>query len=164
MPMKVYIQVKKLGKRMQTVGSIPYELETCPATLRELIVCMVNQGVERYNERLRSGEQNKALSEAEIQDMSQVGKIAFGRRKTEKIDGKRNEFHIVKQAEYPVYQGIHDAIVSKDIWDAAQAFTDGLYRFFVGEQEITELDALLQLCEGDTIAIIRLTMLTGGLF
>lgn len=49
------------------------------------------------------------------------GDIAYGRRKTEKIDGKRNEFHIVKQAEYPVYQGIHDAIVSKDIWDAAQA-------------------------------------------
>ncbi len=28
-----------------------------------------------------------------------MGKIAYGRRKTEKIEGKRNEYHVVKQAE-----------------------------------------------------------------
>ena len=139
--MKVYIQVKKLGKRIQTVGSIPYELETCPATLRELIACMVNQGVEGYNERLRSGEQNKVFSEAEIQDMSQVGKVAFG-----------------------IPFGEREANPQKAVDAALLAFTDGLYRFFVGEQEITQLDAPLNLSEGDTIAIIRLVMLTGGLF
>ena len=139
--MKVYIQVKKLGKRIQTVGSIPYELETCPATLRELIACMVNQGVEGYNERLRSGEQNKVFSEAEIQDMSQVGKVAFG-----------------------IPFGEREANPQKAVDAALLAFTDGLYRFFVGEQEITQLDAPLNLSEGDTIAIIRLVMLTGGFF
>ena len=141
MPMKVYIQVKKLGKRMQTVGSIPYELKTCPATLRELIICMVNQGVEGYNERLRSGEQNKALSETEIHNMGPVGKIAFG-----------------------IPFGQKEADPAKAVDAALLAFSDGLYRLFINEQEITELDRPLQLCEGDTIAIIRLTMLTGGLF
>lgn len=139
--MKVYIQVKKLGKRIQTVGSIPYELETCPATLRELIACMVNQGVEGYNERLRSGEQNKALSEAEIQDMSQVGKVAFG-----------------------IPFGEREANPQKAVDAALLAFTDGLYRFYINELEITELDTPVHLCEDDTIAIIRLVMLTGGLF
>lgn len=139
--MKVYIQVKKLGKRIQTVGSIPYELETCPATLRELIVCMVTRGVAEYNERLHSGEQCKTLSETEIQDMSQVGKIAFG-----------------------IPFGEREANPQKAVDAALLAFTDGLYRFFINEQEMTELDAPLKLCEGDTIAIIRLTMLTGGLF
>lgn len=139
--MKVYIQVKKLGKRIQTVGSIPYELETCPATLRELIACMVNQGVEGYNERLRCGEQNKALSEAEIQDMSQVGKVAFG-----------------------IPFGEREANPQKAVDAALLAFTDGLYRFYINELEITELDTPVHLCEDDTIAIIRLVMLTGGLF
>lgn len=139
--MKVYIQVKKLGKRIQTVGSIPYELETCPATLRELIACMVNQGVEGYNERLRSGEQNKALSEAEIQDMSQVGKVAFG-----------------------IPFGEREANPQKAVDAALLAFTDGLYRIYINEMEITELDTPVHLCEDDTIAIIRLVMLTGGLF
>ena len=141
MPMKVYIQVKKLGKRMQTVGSIPYELNTCPATLRELIVYVVTQVVTEHNGRLQSGEQNKALSETEIQDMSQVGKIAFG---------------------IPFSQKEADSAKAVDA--AILAFTDGLYRFFINELEITELDAPLRLCEGDTIAIIRLVMLTGGLF
>lgn len=139
--MKVNVQVKKLGKRIQTVGSIPYELDTCPATLRELIVCMVEQGVEGYNKRLRSGAQTKALSETEIQDMSQVGKIVFG-----------------------VPFGEKEADPQKAVDAALLAFTDGLCRFFINEQEITQLDAPLQLWEGDTIAIIRLVMLTGGFF
>lgn len=52
-----------------------------------------------------------------------MGKIAYGRRKTEKIDGTRNEFHIVKQAEdaYEIYDGIHEAIVSEEMWYDAYA-------------------------------------------
>ena len=48
------------------------------------------------------------------------GKIAFGRRKTEKIQGSRNQYHVVKQEEYPVYDGIHDAIISEENWQLAQ--------------------------------------------
>ena len=48
------------------------------------------------------------------------GKIAFGRRKTEKIQGSRNQYHVVKQEEYPVYDGIHDAIISEEDWLLAQ--------------------------------------------
>ena len=49
------------------------------------------------------------------------GKLAYGRRKNEKIPGTRNQYHIVKQAEYPVYEGVHDAIVSEEDWLMAQA-------------------------------------------
>ncbi|MGN1117050.1 MAG: recombinase family protein, partial [Acutalibacteraceae bacterium] len=48
------------------------------------------------------------------------GKLAYGRRKTEKVNGARNEYHIVKQDEYPVYDGIHEAIVSEEDWLLAQ--------------------------------------------
>ena len=47
------------------------------------------------------------------------GKLAYGRRKNEKIAGTRNEYHIVKQEEYPIYDGIHEAIVSEEIWQLA---------------------------------------------
>lgn len=52
-----------------------------------------------------------------------MGKIAYGRRKTEKIEGTRNEYHIVKQAEdaYEVYDGIHEAIVTEEMWYKAYA-------------------------------------------
>lgn len=48
------------------------------------------------------------------------GKLAYGRRKTEKVNGARNEYHIVKQDEYPIYDGIHEAIVSEEDWLLAQ--------------------------------------------
>lgn len=139
--MRLNIQVKKLGKRVQTVGSAACELANRPATLRELICALVKQGVTDYNDRIRRKEPGRAISDLEMQDMAQVGKIAFG-----------------------IHHSAQEADLQKAIDTAILGFTDGLYRFFVGEQEITELDAPLRLAEGDAIAIIRLVMLTGGFF
>ena len=47
------------------------------------------------------------------------GKLAFGRRKNEKIPGTRNEYHIVKQKEYMLSDGIHEAIISEEMWNQA---------------------------------------------
>ena len=47
------------------------------------------------------------------------GKLAFGRRKNEKIPGTRNEYHIVKQKEYMLNDGIHEAIISEEMWNQA---------------------------------------------
>ena len=49
-----------------------------------------------------------------------AGKLAYGRRKTEKIPGTRNQFHIVAQKEYPVYDGAHEGIISEEVWQQAQ--------------------------------------------
>ena len=49
-----------------------------------------------------------------------MGKIAYGRRKTEKKQGTRNEMHVVEQSEFPVYDGQHEAIISEEDWYLAQ--------------------------------------------
>ena len=43
-----------------------------------------------------------------------MGKIAYGRRRTEKRQGTRNEMHVVEQSEFPVYDGQHEAIISEE--------------------------------------------------
>lgn len=48
------------------------------------------------------------------------GKIAYGRRRTEKVHGTRNEYQLVEQDNYLIVDGKHDAIVSDDVWQAAQ--------------------------------------------
>ena len=48
------------------------------------------------------------------------GKLAYGRRKNERIAGTRNQYHIVKQDEYPVYEGVHEAIIPEEMWQMAQ--------------------------------------------
>ena len=47
------------------------------------------------------------------------GKLANGRRHNEKIPGTRNQYHIVKQDEYMLYDGAHEAIVSEEDWQLA---------------------------------------------
>lgn len=47
-----------------------------------------------------------------------MGKIVYGRRRNEKIDGTRNEYHVVKQDadSYELYDGQHEAIISEKDW------------------------------------------------
>lgn len=48
-----------------------------------------------------------------------MGKIAYGRRRTEKKLGTRNEMHVVEQSEFPVYEGQHEAIIPVEDWNLA---------------------------------------------
>lgn len=48
------------------------------------------------------------------------GKIAYGRRKTEKVYGTRNEYHLVEQDNYILTDGQHEAIIAEDVWQAAR--------------------------------------------
>ncbi|MBR3738953.1 MAG: recombinase family protein [Clostridia bacterium] len=48
------------------------------------------------------------------------GKIAYGRRKNEKVHGTRNEYRIVESNDYLLVDGLHEAIVSEEMWQAAQ--------------------------------------------
>lgn len=49
-----------------------------------------------------------------------MGKIAYGRLKTEKKLGTRNEMRVVEQLEFPIYDGQHEAVISEEDWRLAQ--------------------------------------------
>ena len=79
---------------------------------------------QRYEKKVR---QNGSLNQFSSNFIRQVldnpiycGKLAYGRHKTEKISGTRNQYHIVKQSEFPIYDGAHEGIVSVEDWEAAQ--------------------------------------------
>ena len=48
------------------------------------------------------------------------GKIAYGRRVTEKIDGTRNDYHQVRKDSYIIVQGIHEGIITEEDWNKAK--------------------------------------------
>lgn len=48
------------------------------------------------------------------------GKLAYGRRRSEKIPGTRNQYRTVKTNDYMLHAGIHEAIISEEDWLAAQ--------------------------------------------
>lgn len=45
------------------------------------------------------------------------GKLAFSRRKNEKILGTRNEYHVIEQDNYMLNDSIHEAIISEKLWN-----------------------------------------------
>ena len=61
-----------------------------------------------------------ALIRRIIQNPVYCGKIAYGRRKTEKVHGTRSDYHLVEQDNYLLVDGIHEAIISEEVWEQAQ--------------------------------------------
>lgn len=89
----------------------------------------INTVARRLNERgLKKKIRNNANTDrigasfvkAVLDNPVYAGYLPYGRRKTEKIDGTRNEFHVVKQSKFEMFDGKHEAIISKETWEIAQ--------------------------------------------
>lgn len=69
--MVLYMNMKQLGKRRNTVDQVPFTYAAAPGSLRELIAETVKLCVSRYIEAMNRGE--AVLSNAQIDDMAQIG-------------------------------------------------------------------------------------------
>lgn len=56
------------------------------------------------------------------------GKIAYGRRRTEKVHGTRNDYKLVEQDDYLLVDGLHEGIVSEELWHEAAGEVTGTGR------------------------------------
>lgn len=78
---------------------------------------LAKQGINKIP---RQNGKNELFSETMVRGILDnpvyAGKIAFGRRKTEKKKGSDLK-HIVKQAEFDVFDGEHEAIISEELWE-----------------------------------------------
>ncbi len=76
--MKINVNLKALGKRKASVQPAVCEIDGCPATVRELILAVVQTGVEEYNQRMEHSQLLSCLTREEIQEKAQAGKVGFG--------------------------------------------------------------------------------------
>ncbi|MBE5766438.1 MAG: hypothetical protein E7335_04625 [Clostridiales bacterium] len=139
--MEIKIHAWQLGSKKDTITPQPFYIHCPPATLRELIRECVYCCVQTYNSRLDENDTPNPLSKVEIENMSNIGKIAFGFN----YNGKR-------------------AIPHEAYENAISCYEDGLYRVFLDDEELADLDSPIILSEGSTITFIRLTMLAGRSF
>lgn len=139
--MTIWVYVKKIGKKLQSLKPCAFEIPGKPDSLKALIRALVEYNVSVYNHRLNHHDPSSLPSAQEMEDMAQAGKIGFG-----------------------ILYGTREADPAEAVETALEGFSDGLFRFFLNGNEITELNAPLDLKDNDEITIIRLTMLTGGFF
>ncbi len=136
--MDVFVHVKNLGKKKDILPPTPYEIADGVSTLRQLLTEIVRTEVEKYNAKENGAQIIPFLTKEELNDQAEAGKVSFG---TVYSDKKAN----LKKAQN----------------NAVQCWKDGLVRVFMDDEELTELDAPIQIPENAVFTFIRLTFLTG---
>jgi len=139
--MKIKVNLKSIGKRKQSVEPVIYEIQGNPYTVREFILAVVETGVREYNERMESPELLRYLTKEEIEDKAQAGKIDFG-----------------------VNYGEKKAQLSEAQDNAIQCFEDGIYRIFMNEKPLENLEEEIPITEESVFTFVRLTMLAGRMW
>ena len=138
---QIAVAVKHMGNIAKKVQTCPFRLNCSPETARELLDACVEVCVAAYQARAEASGNPKPLTDAEYDRMQEIGKFAFG------VHYNPNAVHVEKAKE-----------------TALEAFTDGLVRIFIGNEEITELDIPIGIAEGDAVTFVRLTMLSGRMW
>lgn len=139
--MNIYISLKSVGKRKKGLDKVSGTLPDDISTLHQLIEAVVRHEAKAYNTRGTDKMLVDFLTEEHIEDKVSVGKVGFGRLYSDK---KANP--------------------DKACEAAVQGFADGLFRVLVNDTEATNLDAPINIQDGDTITFIRLTFLAGRLW
>lgn len=139
--MEILVNMKKLGKRKNSIEKVPYKLNKTPSTVRQLIEEMVTVCVGDYNQRMESRELLNHLSLEEMEDQAAGGKISFG-----------------------VNYGEKQADAEQAVENAVQCFEDGIYRIFHGTKQLENLEDPIELTKDSELTFVRLTMLAGRMW
>lgn len=134
MIMRVNI-IKKKANSLKDLGKETIEIPIV-STLKELLIAIFyNECNHLYNNQI------KILTEKDIKDLAQLGKISFS-----------NLYNTDKKDLDDLIE-----IMFKD-------FTDGLYKVFINGQECENLNEHIQIKDDDEIVFIRFVMLAGRLW
>ncbi len=138
--MNIKIRIKQIGSRRDKIGVVPFMIENRPDTVAALITECVKTLVALQKGRINKSEL-KPFSEAELEAMSEVGKIAFG------------ELFNKKEAD-----------PDEAVGNALKAYEDGLFRIFIDEAEAGSLNDSIEIRDDSIVTFIKLTMLAGRLW
>lgn len=139
--MEVTVYLKQIGKKKNSVQPAVYHLSARPQNVRQLIEEMVMSCVKAYNERMEASELLRCLSKNEIEDRAAAGKIGFD-----------------------INYGEKKADTKQAVENALQSFEDGIYRIFLDDGELTDLDAAVHITQETKLTFVRLTMLAGRMW
>ena len=139
--MKVFVNVKQIGKKKNKIDRKEYEISGEIKTVKELLTEFVTINVKKFNEGLIEDDVVPYLTDEKISDLSDAGKISFG----VDYNGKKQD-------------------LEKAIENALQSYEDGIYRIFVNDEELGEINGKATLKENDELTFVRLTMLAGRMW
>lgn len=138
--MKVFVKLKSAGKRRPVLDNSPYELAEDIRTVAELIADVVKKEVAAYNDTKTGMQLFQWMTEKEIGEQAEIGKVGFGARYNEK--------------NVEPEQAVETALT---------AYKDGLFKIFAGERELGAPSDPAGIVPGEVLTFIRFTFLSGSL-
>ncbi len=130
--MKVKVVLKSVSKT-RGIEYVDYHVKNNIITLKDLLINLCDIEIDKYE-----NNEFKVLSQEDINTMVNQGKISFGFKYRKDVINREKAYE-----------------------NALLSFKDGLYRVFINDEEIEDLETNLNLKENDILILIRLTMITG---
>lgn len=140
----IHVNVKQLGKKHPILAEQPINIDTKKDTIsiQELLYLIVQQQVENYNQKSIEKEDEdvqKLPKDNYLPLLIESGKASFSSIYNE------NKVNLIKAQE-----------------TASQAFEDGMFAIFLGEQQFEDLAEEVSLITNQSFTFIRLTFLVGS--
>ena len=146
--MKILFEQKKPGRLKQTIKPMVVDIDLKNHTVDGLITSTVKRFVEIYNdsfsqtpEEFDNDTQHAVISSRDISDLAEAGRVAFG-----------------------IVFGGKPVVEEEAIINALQCYEDGLFRIFLNGTQLGRGKEYIDIKEGDTVTIVRLTMLAGRMW
>ncbi len=130
--MKVKVVLKSVAKT-RGIEYVDYHVDNNITTLKDLLINLCAIEIDKYE-----NNEFKVLSQEDINTMVNQGKISFGFKYRKDVINREKAYE-----------------------NALLSFKDGLYRIFINNEEIEDLETNINLEENDILILIRLTMITG---
>jgi hypothetical protein len=139
--MNLKISAKQIGRKHPLIDNTIIEIEDIGPhpTLKDLLFAVVAQQVHEYNGKPLEKSLLPFLDAAAIEGQANTGKVGFG----------------------SIYNA-NKADVVKAQQSAIQAFQDGMFVVFAGEEQLPELTHIISLTPDTVITFIRLSFLAGS--
>ena len=139
--MRLFYQQKMIGKKLRKLQKVPFTIEEPVHTLKDLLIQLVTQEVQNYNEKALDTPLHIYITDQQLEEAAQHGKVHFGEKKNASV------------------QSVDQAIST-----VLQAFEDELFLVLHNEEQLNTLTAPLTIQDDDVFTFIKLTMLAGRIW
>jgi hypothetical protein len=141
--MQIKITVKQLGKKHPYLKEQPLEIADIgdSASLKDFLLAVVKQQVEAFNQRKSEKNVLPFLTEKSIQNQKDSGKVGFG-----------DSYNDTK------------ADLEKAQARMLEAFQDGLFAVFQGENQLEQLEEQVDFSLDLPFTFLRLAFLSGSYY
>ena len=140
--MKIFVNVKQIGKKRNSIEKKEYEISDDIQDIREFIADIVTTEVNEFNQKAEGLRVIDYMTDNEIEDKSAEGKISFN-----------NDYNGKKQNLLMAIENAH------------KSYEDGIYLIFLNDNRLEDkLDIKLNLKQGDEFTFVRLAMLSGRMW